>query len=53
VYTRRDGDGGRGFAPARPGCPNLAATRELLAACVAEVSGAAGLPVTVVERVGA
>jgi len=35
-----------------PGCPNLAATREVLTACVAEVSGEVGLSVSVVERVG-
>jgi hypothetical protein len=35
-----------------PGCPNLAATREVLTACVAEVSGETGHAVTVVERVG-
>ncbi len=32
-----------------PGCPNMAATRELLHACLAE----AGLPPVVVERIGA
>jgi hypothetical protein len=32
-----------------PDCPNLPATRELLAACVAEMSGEAGLSVSVVE----
>lgn len=34
------------------GCPNLAATRELLMACVAELPVPAGRDLTVIERVG-
>jgi hypothetical protein len=34
-----------------PGCPNLAAIREVLTACVAELSDAVGMSVSVIERV--
>jgi hypothetical protein len=35
-----------------PGCPNLAVTREVLTACLAELSDEVGQSVSVVERVG-